>query len=287
MALVKRHIRLTFQLGSGDFGDGKSDQFVVEGLRASVLIAKAGAVMAECNLRVMGMPLDVMNKLTILGSQFIQARNNKLIVEAGTDNTGLSVVFEGIIQEAWIDARNMPQVGFIVMARTGLIGALRPVPPTSYKGSIEVSLAMAGLAEQIGVQFENNGVTGVISDPYLSGTLRDQVADLAAHIPCNYVIEPNVLAVWPKDGVRGGTAALISPETGMVGYPLRTQNGVSVQTLFNPSISFGSAILVQSDITQANGYWAIFSLVHDLEAETPGGKWFTTIDCNLFGRGQQ
>ena len=142
---------------------------------------------------------------------------------------------------------------------------------------------MAGLATQLGLQFENNGVQGVISDPYLHGTIRDQIADLAAHIPCNYVIEADKVAIWPLNGVRGGAVPIIAPDTGMVGYPLRTQNGFSVTTLFNASINFGGAIQVESAITQANGQWAVFSLTHDLEAEVPGGKWFTTIDCNLFG----
>jgi len=285
VSLTNRHIRLTFQLGEGDFGEaGDGDTFTVEGLRCSATIVKSGAIMAELTLRVMGMPLDVMNKLTILGSPLIDGRNNLVTVEAGTDLAGLSVVYRGIIREAWVDARNMPQVGFIVTASTGLLSALKPVPPTSYKGSIGVELAMAGLAEQLGLRFENSGVGGVVNDPYLAGTLRDQVRDLAAHIPCNWAIEDDTLAIWPTGGARQGEVPLIAPDTGMVGYPLRTQDGFSVQTMFNPSVAYGGPIRVESDITQANGYWTVYSLTHDLEAETPGGKWFTTVDCHLFGR---
>lgn len=283
MAFVKRKIKLKFQLGQGDFGDGGSDTFEVEGLRCSADIAKSGAVMAECNLRVFGMPLDVMNKLTILGSPLINGRNNILTVEAGSDSGGLAVVFEGIIQEAWVDARNMPQVSFIVMARTGLIGALKPVAPTSYKGTIDVGLAMSSLATQLGLSFENSGVQGVISDPYLHGCLNDQVRDLAAHIPCNWVIDGSTLAIWPLDGARAGEDILVAPDTGMIGYPLRTQNGVSVQTLFNPSIDIGKTIRIESAITPANGRWTLYDLAHNLEAETPGGRWMTTANCNLIG----
>lgn len=283
MALVKRHIRLTFQLGSGDFGDGKGDTFTVEGLRAIVNISKAGLVMAECNLRVFGMKLDTMNALSILGTNYNDVRNNTLTVEAGTDRAGLSVVFQGTIQEAWVDARNMPEVSFTAVARTGLIAALKPVPPTSYKGSIDVGLAMSGIATQMGLQFENSGVQGVISNPYLYGDLRTQATDLAAHIPCNLAIEPDKLAIWPQNGSRGNTAVRIAPDTGMIGYPIHTQTGFTVQTLFNSSIDYGTTIMVESAIAQANGSWTVYSVIHDLEAEVPGGKWFTTIDCHLFG----
>lgn len=284
MALAKRHIKVSFKLGQGSFGESGADTFTIEGVRISASIQKTGAIMAELNMTVFGMPLDVMNKLTILGSPLIDGRNNVVIVEAGTDATGLAVVYEGIIQEAWIDARNMPQVGFVVMARTGLIAALKPVPPTSYKGSIEVALAMSGLASQLGLRFENTGVSGVVADPYLHGCIRDQVRDLAAAVPCNWTIEADTLAIWPLDGARGGLVPLIAPDTGMVGYPLRTQDGFSVQTLFNPSIAYGGAIQVESDIAQANGKWTVFSLSHDIDAEVPGGKWFTNVDCHLFGK---
>ena len=286
MAFAKRIIRLTFQLSpdNGAFDAKGNDTFTVEGLRTSVTVTKSGAIMNECGLRVFGMPLDVMNKLTILSAPLIDARaNNVLIVEAGNEEVGLSVIFQGTLQEAWIDARNMPQVAFIAVARTGLRQALEPIPPTSYKGTIGIALAMQGIATQSGLEFENNGVEGVTSNPYLHGTARDQIRDLAASAPCNYTIDGTKLIIWPLGGSRGGQIPIVAPETGMVGYPLRTQDGFSVTSLFNPSISFGGAIQVQSDITQAVGNWTVFNLVHDLEAETPGGKWFTNVDCHFFG----
>ena len=39
-----------------------------------------------------------------------------------------------------------------------------------------------------------------------------------------------------------------------------------------------------SAVRAANGTWNVFNITHDLESETPGGKWFTTIDCSLFGQ---
>lgn len=285
MSFIQRRLRLTFTLGQGDFGQAGQDTFTVEGLRTSATITRSGSILGQLELRVFGMPLDVMNKLTILGTPLIDGRNNTVQVEAGTDAGGWGVVYQGTIQEGWIDAKNMPQVAFVVTAMTNGEAIFKPVTPSSFKGTIDIGLAMSSLAAQLGLQFVNSGVEGVIADPYLHGSLRNQIEDLASCIPCNWTIDETGLHIWTLDGVRDGEIPLIAPDTGMIGYPQRTQQGFTVQSLFLPAVVFGGAIQVESDITQANGKWAIFSLIHDLEAETPGGKWMTTLECNLFGQG--
>ncbi len=283
MAFVKRHLTFKFQLGTGSFGAGGFDTFEISGLRASVNITKSGSVMSQADMRIFGMPLDVMDKLTILGNQLVDGRNNVVTVLAGDDNGGAAVVFEGIIREGWVDTRNAPQVAFIVSAFSGLLAALKPVPPVSYKGTVNVALVMSGIATQMGVLFENSGVNVQISNPYLHGTLREQMIQIGRAAPCNYTIDDGTLAIWPVGGARKGLVPVISPETGMQGYPMRTEAGVRVVTLFTPSITYGTTIEIRSDFGKANGRWNIYGLVHDLESETPGGKWSTALECNVFG----
>lgn len=282
----KRRIKLTIKLGLGSYGESGEDTVILSGYRCSATITKAGNVMAELSLRVFGLSLDIMNKLTILGAPPIDNRNNTITVEAGTDDDGLAVVYQGTIAEGWMDPNGMPDVAFVIMARTNGMAAFKPMPPTSYKGSVEIALAFQGFATQLGLRFENSGVSGVIANPYFHGELREQIRQLAETAHCAWTIDSNTLAVWVRDGSRSGDQIpIIAADTGMVGSPVRTQDGFTVKSLFNPSIQYGSSILVESLVTQANGIWAVFSLVHDLESEVPGGKWFTTIDCNLLGKG--
>jgi len=41
---------------------------------------------------------------------------------------------------------------------------------------------------------------------------------------------PKTLIIWPKGGSRGGSIPLVSRDTGMIGYPSYTQNGIVVST---------------------------------------------------------
>ena len=72
----------------------------------------------------------------------------------------------------------------------------------------------------------------------------------------------------------------------MVGYPQHTANGISVQTLFYPQIANGTRIEVDSVLKPANGQWTVYNVGHEISAETPGGPWFTRVDCNAFGAEQ-
>ncbi len=285
MSLVRRHITVRFQLGTGSFGETGSDTIEITGLRASASIVKAGGVsMSQLDLRVFGMSLDVMNKLTILGKPLVDGRNNKVTVMAGDEEAGMAVVFVGTISEAWIDTRNVPEVSFIVTAFTGIIDALTPIPATSFTGSVDVALVVSGLAQQGGYAFENSGVTAQIANPYLAGTMLDQLQQVARAGNFNCIIDDETIAIWPAGGARDALVPLLSPETGLIGYPMRTENGISLATLFNPSITFGAQVQVESALTPANGGWTVFSVTHDLESETVNGKWFTRMECSILGQ---
>lgn len=285
MSLSRRYLTVKFQLGTGSFGDGQSDTIEISGLRASASIMKQGGVsMSKLDLRVFGMSLDVMNKLTILGKPLVDGRNNRVTVSAGDDESGMAVVFIGIIAEAWIDTRAAPAVSFVVSAFTGLIEALKPVPPTSFQGTVDAALVVSGIAQQAGYGFENSGVSVQVSNPYLAGTALSQLQTIARAGNFNCIIDSDIVAIWPANGTRNGLVPLLSPDTGLIGYPMRTENGIVLSTLFNPSIVFGGQVQVKSSITPANGAWTVFSVTHELESETVNGKWFTALECSILGQ---
>ena len=287
MTLTVRKIDLTFALGEGSFGEDGSNAVDISGLRTSCTITKAGgASMSTLELRVWGMPLDVMQKLTVLNKlAYEQERSNSVTVKAGDDVSGMGVVFTGTIKEAWADASNPPDVAFIVSAFSGGLDAVRPVAPTSYNGSVAVDTLMSSIAAQMVPPrtLENSGVQTVLENPYLPGTLRDQALAVARAARCNMLIDEQVLAIWPLGSTRQGLTLALSPETGMVGYPQFTQNGIALTTLFTPSLTFGQRIDVTSSLGAANGSWTVASVQHNLDAELPGGQWFTRVECGLLG----
>ena len=285
MSFLERKIGLQFQLGTGSFGaSGFNTVDVPDGLRISAQITKAGGVsMTDLQLRVYGLSLDLMNTLSTLGKPLTDGRNNTVTVTAGDADIGMSTVFVGTIFQAWADMQAAPEGAFVVEAHTGLLDALRPLAPTSIKGYADAAFLISGLAQQMGYTFENSGVSVKLSNPYLHGTGRDQILQLAEAAHINVLFDDTNIAIWPKGGQRNKSAVLISPDTGLVGYPAWTANGLVLMTEFNPSITFGAPVQVQSSITPACGSWTVFKVEHDLETQTPGGKWFTRLEATVLG----
>ncbi len=287
MSLVRRKLSLQFQLGTGTFGESGADTVTVEGLRASASISKSGGVgMSSLQLRVFGMNLDVMNQLSTLGKPLLDGRNNTITVMAGDEGSAMATAFVGIISEAWVDANNAPEIGFEVTAQTGLVDALKPVPPYSAQGSADAATIMSSLAQLMGYTFENGGVSVQLSNPYFPGTARDQAYECARAGNFNVVIDDTTLAIWPIGGTRSAATVSLSSDIGMIGYPAHTQNGIVVETLYNPAITFGASVQVTSELSPATGTWSIFGVSHVLEVETVGGKWHTTLQCSVLGHDQ-
>lgn len=283
---VERLINVTFSLGTGTFGDGTSDTVKLSGLRASAHVIKAGgAALGSMQLRLWGMTLDKMNQLSTLGMVITQQRKNTVLVEAGT-SSGMSTVFQGTIQQAWADFLNMPDVPFHVMATAAMFDGIKPVQPSSYRGATDVVTVMSNLAGQMGYTFENSGVSGIqLHDSYFPGTARDQAAAAAKQAGISWIIDGSTLAIWPKGQGRGQSTPMVSPDTGMIGYPSYTSMGIVVTTLFNPSITYGSKVQVQSSLKPACGQWVVYSLAYDLESMLIGGHWLMRFEAAPPGYG--
>ncbi|GGN49306.1 hypothetical protein GCM10011349_19820 [Novosphingobium indicum] len=282
MAFAKRKISLQFMLGQGDFGESGSDTVTLENLRCSVNIVRAGIGYSQADITVYGMTLDLMNKLTVTQKFFFeQRRYNQVIVSAGDEDSGMAMCFGGAIMEAWADGRQAPDVAFYVSAQSGAFELMKPVPPVSFKGSVDAALVLSGIAEQMGYSFENGGISAVLNDPYKPGTPKAQIASICRDIDCQSDIDDStrVVAVWPKDKARGSQAIRIAPDSGLIGYPSFTQGGIQFSCLYNPNLVFGAPVKLESQFAAASGQWKVYQLAHRLESNVPGGLWSTDVEC--------
>ena len=84
--------------------------------------------------------------------------------------------------------------------------------------------------------FENNGVSATLTNEYLSGSFKAQADRCARDAGISWgIFNGNTLAIWPRGGNRNTPdVPVISIDTGMIGYPVFTPQGIIVKTLFSP-----------------------------------------------------
>lgn len=280
-------------------GGIQSNQLSFAGLRASCRISNAtGPSGSMADVHIWGLPQSVMNQLTTTGMIGNLAANNQIQISAGVSTgsdasaaaanaappQGFPVVFGGAIALAVGDYNQMPNVPLHIIAKGGFNSAMTSSVPTSYTGKTSVVKIMQTFAGQLKspngqpVIFENNGVTTQLSNPYFPGNLLQQIDQAAsqAGIFAQIVDGGTKLAIWPTTGARKTqNIPLISPSTGMIGYPtFGGQAGMMwVRMVYNPNVTFGGQINVQSSIPQANGIWNVRVLDYALDSLVPDGEW--------------
>lgn len=279
MTFAQKQIQLTIGLGTGQFGDTGANTVTVSGLRIKAEIQQFGGdAMPQVQLLVYGLPAAMINQLTTIGpiNSAVMYKNSVLIA-AGDAGSALTTIYNGTIWQAWGDYNQIPDTALNIAALGGLAASLKPVGASSYPGSADVGTIMQQLAILAGLGFVNNGVSAQLSNPYFPGTALAQIRECAQAANINFAVDTGVLQIWPKGAARTAAVPTISPETGMVGYPTFSSNGLMITTTFNPSVVIGGTVQVQSSIPAATGQWIATQISHSLESETPGGQWFTHI----------
>lgn len=279
----KKELKFIITLGTGTFGSSSNNQVTLQGLRAVVDIDKAGgSMMGTLRAQIFGVSQSAMNSVTTLQWKPKAFIPNTVQVYA-IDGAQETLIFTGNIVNAWGNYQGMPDVFLMIQAQAAYFNQLAAVPPTSFKGPVDVASAMSQLAAQMGLTFENNGVTGSLSNQYLPNTALEQAKALAQAAGIWLYVDNGVLAITPANAPRSKPIPVISAETSMQGYPTFDGVGVNFQALFNPSVIFGGEVQVVTDIPNANGTWIVTSVAYKLESEKPGGAWNMTIRGNQSG----
>lgn len=281
MSFARRVIQITITLGTGQFGDDKGNTIVISGHRTMVSIAAFGGdSQGEAQVKIFGLTLDLINQLTTIGPIMTEIRGKNLIdIAAGDEDGTLSTIYTGTILNAWGDFKSAPDVGLNIIAYSAMRAALAPVAPTSYSEGVSVTTAMADLALKAQLNFISHDVDVVIPSSYFPGSALDQIRSCANAAGIDYIIEFGTLSIWPKNGSRAGEIPVISPESGMIGYPTFSSQGVLLECEFLPNVRVGGKVTVEkSSIPMANGTWVVFQAAHNISSELPDGPWFTSLE---------
>jgi hypothetical protein len=281
----ERRLEVAVAFGQGKNGaEGFKTYEMPKNLRIQAEVdVVGGASMGSCTIRIFGLELPIMNLMNTLGLNHQRERWNQVQLRAG-DSDGMSTVFMGDIQEAWMEFNAAPDTCLIITSLGGKRAGLVPTKPTSYEGDVDVVTVMADLAEKADLNFQNWGVEGIkLRHPYFSGSARDQIIAVAQEAHIEHFIDGDgirqTLNIWPKNGSRTDSIPVISPENGMRGYPAMAGDArVAVSCLFRPGISFRSKFKIKGSVIDgANRTWTAIGIRHDLASETPDGPWFTLI----------
>ena len=276
MKKLIKTLKTTIILGEGEF-EGGGNTKIIEGLATTVQVNKAG--LPEKNsaeVRIQGLKLSDMEQLTFLSFLPGEYRKNHILIEAGDKGEELSVVFKGDITAASADFSTAPDVTMKFQALTAGWSVLIADSPTSVQGEATAASLISQFATQAGFNFINNGVTESVKNATFNGSPVQKAQQVADEVGCELIMDDETWIIQPWGKPRGD-AVLLKAESGLIGYPSFTQDGISCECFYNPRLQLGGQIKIESIVPRASGYWKITKLSHDLTAYT-NGRWVSRID---------
>jgi hypothetical protein len=258
--------------------------------------------------------------------QQIKSEFQNVTLQAGYVNGNYGVIFQGSIVrirkgrvsniDTFVDimASNFDAVyNFGVVATTIAKGTNANQRAQAIKTAIANSPAQQGAQAQAGNALANGLQYGNIPDSFnTGGTLprgkvlfglgRDHLSDLADTTGTTWSVGPDGKVNFiPLDGYLPGEAVVITAQTGMIGIPEATQQGIEVTTLLNPKIKSGTRIQLDNasiNTTQTNnaaagfpafgdfqffastsddGFYRAIVVEHEGDSRGTGNDWITKI----------
>nr|WP_282553295.1 hypothetical protein [Providencia sneebia] len=281
MAFNRKRIRLTLKLNGKDevFTSDNKNKLSAVGLRISAEVSFGyGSPAPYARVRVYGLPQETMSKLITAKFQQVKTLRSLITIEAAEGEGDFAQVFSGGIFMALPEYSEAPNVSLVIEAISAVFESKLPTPAESYEGSHSVSEIISGICKRIGFSFESNNVNAMVDNPYLTGSDLEKIRWLCVNNDLDLYLGNNSVAIAPKGAPRNIKIAVISPDTGLIGYPVITNIGATFKCLYDPSIQFGALVRVKgSQIELCNGEWRVYGLRAQLETEMDSARWFMEI----------
>lgn len=235
-----------------------------------------GAITPTAQITVYGLPMDRMLKLMRVQWNTMQALMNTVKIEVGEQGDLLKVAYEGNITQATVDANSAPNVPLVITSQMAMVEKARvseayTIPKDT---TLNASQIIEELAKKMGYEFTNDGVDNVITDTTLEGSDLEKIQRLAIICDFDLYIEQKSISICKKGAARTIKIPILSPKSGLIGYPVPDIKGVNFSCMYDPAIRFGGIVTIKdSIISVCNADWRLYGFTAQLEANIPNGKW--------------
>lgn len=221
----------------------------------------------NCSVRVYNLSSDTVVR--------IQGEFNKIVLQAGYEAAPFGVIFQGNIKQFRV-GKESPTVTYLdILAADGDSAYNFSMLNRTLAAGSDPNQRVAAVIDAMkphGVdqgQVQLPGTGGILPrGKVLWGLARDALRQQAVTHGCTWNIDDGKVNVTPLDGYLPGEAVVLNAQTGLIGRPEQTQEGVRARCLLNPRIRTGALVKIDNQSinrTQQQGDFAKpgFQLAYD------------------------
>lgn len=264
-----------------------------------------GMTLAQATINIYNMPMDLARKISTIGMYSQQGLTSlvKIEIYASLDQETadkepvFTKIFSGGIVVSYADLNAQPDPYVRIEAQVLGGETILPLESISFNGDVLATDVLNGIIKNYHkkydavhrgiVKVENKGVHTSLHNPNYHGSFVNQLQTLAHDANFEMTFHGDVLYIYPPDADIQFSPYLVSAGTGMIGYPSYSGNGIIIDSLFIPTLTFGQKIKIHIPINEDtkefaplyNGIWNyMVSMTHELSCNSPNGSWKTRIE---------
>lgn len=228
----------------------------------------ANPLQNECEVKITNVDKATRDYLLTETSPLNKNRTpKKLMVEAGRVSTGLALVYEGDITSAV--GSQPPDIQVTIKAKTGDFQKGNVISRSN--AQTPLSNIAQNVANDLGLKLDFQAKEKQIANYSHSGAALKQVDRLGTTGAVNAYINNGTLVVKDLNIPLQGRTRVLNIDTGMIGIPEFTEQGIKVKMLFDNQTDLGYGLDITSIMNPAaNGIYSVYKMQFELTSrDTP------------------
>ena len=274
MTYQKRELEVEFTLSEGTFDKAQGNILTLRNMKCEVSISAFGGVTGTTmEMSLWGLSLDYMAKLTVKAQKYIAQKQNLVKVKANGET-----VFLGTIVASRINLNQMPDAPIEITANA--LGYERVVPcsPTKFRGETAVADLVESICRKVGLAFVNVDVKVKTINPYYEGNAIAQINTNAHDYGFSVDVDVGVASIYTGIKPIDGVTPFVSPQHGLIGYPIFYDLGINFRCVFSSSIRVGRKVILETSLPNGSGQYRIDpGTTHYLSSMVEGGPWESMV----------
>ncbi|MFP1884433.1 baseplate hub protein [Lonsdalea quercina] len=269
----KKQLRYEFTVKNGAYDKDGNDKISISNVKSSLRMGSYGNYGgSQAEITIFGLGTELLSTLSSKGIG-IYTLNTDTKIDAYVGDTK---VYSGGIYASYANMNGQPETALILNAVSGLSLKTSSSASFSLPGAVDVSKMLSAICQVYGYGFNSTGLDGVTEqNPHYSGSPMDQIRDICETHKLWYQIFDDVLTVWPSNSSKKDDVPFVSADSGLIGYPVFTQSGITFQTQFSTLLSQGRVVELETALPNASGRYLLTVVEHFLTSWTDGGSWHT------------
>ncbi|MGS6190948.1 hypothetical protein ACVGWG_16835 [Enterobacter asburiae] len=275
----KRSLRFEFMNETSSFDDAGNNQISISEARATVSLQSSGNLFGtQVNVSIFGLGLEMLAALSSKAMGLFGTDTERISMKIFVENTA---IFAGYMTSSIANMNSVPNTALMITATANADLQNKTASPFSFNGSMPVTSVISAICKAAGYTPYIVGLEGkVISNPHYEGSVFDQLRAVCDDLNIAMSVAPPSISFWPQESTKDDVKPLISPEYGLIGYPVFSNGGVMFQTQFSTLLTTGRDIELQTTLPHASGVYKLTSVTHELSSWMEDGPWHSVCIAN-------